>query len=292
MITSEYVALRAAEVLALPLRLGQQILMVPQEGEAVYWESFEPNGKWFELAFHSQTLAILTASDEAKAKRLVEIVAEIRKQNPSFLSGAWWVRTDLEFDPAFGMGSSSTLLALLCDAAQVNSFPVLQNTFGGSGYDLACAFAHQPIVYRMGSDSPSYKEVSLSPKITDHLFFVYSGNKMVSSGEVKKFSSISLSAEQIDFFSRLTQELLNTTDHKTAAQLLERHEQKMADILEQPVLKTRFPDFDGCVKSMGAWGGDFFLAICDEVEMGKAYFREKGFSVLYTYNEIVLESEN
>lgn len=288
LITGEYMVLRGAEALALPLAQGQRILLVPHEGEAIYWEGFAPAGKWFETALHADTLAVLAGADAEKSTRLVNILREIRKQAPDFLKGGWWVRTDLDFDPAFGMGSSSTLLALLCDAAGVDALPVLKNTFGGSGYDLACAFVQTPIRYTLADAEARTETVSLAEDVARHILFVYSGNKMVSSGEVKKFSSLHIPAETVDAFTGFTREALAAADHRAFAQVMRRHEEQLGRLLEQPVLQTRFPDFGGTVKSMGAWGGDFFMAVADDVEAAKTYFESKGLGPVYRYSEIVL----
>lgn len=288
LITGEYVVLRGAEALALPLRFGQSALLVPNDGEAVYWEGFEPGGKWFETAFHAHTLQVLSGADAEKSERLVRIITEIRKQSPDFLREGWWVRTDLDFNPAFGMGSSSTLLALLCDAAGAEAFPVLKNTFGGSGYDLACAFAQTPIVYTLEGDTAKVGETKLDPSVAEHILFVYSGNKMVSSGEVKKFSGLSIPDSTIHSFTDLTRASIQAHDHKTFAEAMRAHEHKMGELLEQPVLQNRFADFGGTVKSMGAWGGDFFMAVADDVEEARSYFAQKGFAPVYAYREAVL----
>lgn len=288
LVTGEYMVLRGAEALALPLRQGQRILMVPNEGEAIYWEGFAPDGKWFETALHTDTLDVLAGADAEKSGRLVNILREIRKQVPDFLRGGWWVRTDLDFNPAFGMGSSSTLLALLCDAAGADAFPVLKNTFGGSGYDLACAFVQTPIRYTLTGNSAHTEPVSLAPDVANHILFVYSGNKMVSSGEVKKFSALTIPTETVEIFTAFTREALAATDHRRFAQTMRAHEEQLGQLLEQPVLQTRFADFDGTVKSMGAWGGDFFMAIADDVEAAKAYFEANDYGPVYRYSEIVL----
>lgn len=287
LITGEYIVLRGAEALAVPLGFGQSALLVPNDGEAVYWEGFAPDGKWFETAFDGESLSVLMGADADKSERLVKIIAEIRKQSPNFLKSGWWVRTDLDFNPAFGMGSSSTLLSLLCDAAGADAFPVLKNTFGGSGYDLACAFAEKPIIYTLVDNKPSSKEVELPSHITEHILFVYSGNKMVSSGEVKKFSSLNIEDSVIDSFTQLTRETIATKDIQVFSDILVEHEHKMGELLGQDVLKKRFSDFNGVVKSMGAWGGDFFMAVAEDVQYAKEYFTAKGFSPIYTYDEII-----
>lgn len=289
MLTGEYMVLRGAETLALPLKLGQQLLIVPNEGEAIYWESFEPAGKWFETALHNQSLAVLAGTDESKSNRLREILQHIRKQNPGFLAdGGYWVRTDLDFNPQFGMGSSSTLLAALCEAAGVNPYPVLRETFGGSGYDLACAFASGPLVFAIQNDSPLVRPVALSAQVTQHILFVYSGNKMVSAGEVRKFSGIQIADSEVQRFTEITREAILCQNHKDFEKLMREHEDRLALILERPVLQQIFPDFKGTLKSMGAWGGDFFMAVCEDTDEAKSYFENKGFPTVFRYDEIVL----
>lgn len=288
LITGEYVVLRGAEALALPLRMGQRILMVPNPSEAVYWEGFAPGGKWLETAFHADSLEILAGADAEKSERLVNIIREIRKQAPDFLKGGTWVRTDLDFEPTFGMGSSSTLLALLCDAAGADAYPVLKHTFGGSGYDLACAFAEKPLLYTLRNDVAESRTVSFPAAIAKHVLFVYSGNKMVSSGEVKKFSSLSIPDAVIESFSALSHALLRTEDVPEFADIVTEHEQKMGELLGREPIQTRFPDFPGTLKSMGAWGGDFFMALCPDPAEARRYFAAKGFDPVFGYDEIVL----
>lgn len=289
MLTGEYMVLRGAETLALPLRLGQKLLIVPYDGEAIYWESFEPAGKWFETALHNQSLAVLAGTDESKSNRLREILQHIRKQNPGFLAdGGYWVRTDLDFNPQFGMGSSSTLLAALCEAAGVNPYPVLRETFGGSGYDLACALASGPLVFSMQNGSPLVRPVTLSSQVTPHILFVYSGNKMVSSGEVRKFSAIPVEQTLVQRFTEITREAVQCQNYPDFAALMREHEDRLGMLLERPVLQQRFPDFEGTLKSMGAWGGDFFMAVCEDTDEAISYFENKGFPTVFRYDGIVL----
>ncbi len=289
LLTGEYMVLKGAEALAVPLRKGQSMLAVPTEGEAIYWEGFAPGGKWLESALHAQTLDILAGEDTGKSERLASVIREIRKQNPAFWTeGGRWVRTDLDFDPAFGMGSSSTFLALMCDAAGVDPFPVMRATFGGSGYDLACAFALGPIIFSLKEDTPQVKSVCLSPAVTSKLFFVYSGKKMVSSGEVKKFNNLAVDDEAIGKITEITRKAAASQNADEFASLMREHEQLMGHILGQPVLQTHFPDFGGTVKSMGAWGGDFFMAVHENRENAIEYFQQKGFHTVFTYEDLTL----
>ena len=68
---------------------------------------------------------------------------------------------------------------------------------------------------------------------------------------------------------------------------MEKHEVIMSDVLEIQTIKEKlFPDFKGVIKSLGAWGGDFVMAISKDNPT--AYFKEKGYSVVLSYEEMIL----
>ena len=48
-----------------------------------------------------------------------------------------------------------------------------------------------------------------------------------------------------------------------------------------------FADFKGTIKSLGAWGGDFVLAI-SETEDVPAYFVSKGYPICISYAEMII----
>jgi hypothetical protein len=52
-----------------------------------------------------------------------------------------------------------------------------------------------------------------------------------------------------------------------------------------PVQQTMFSDYEGVVKSLGAWGGDFVLACGPKTS--KAYFLAKGYTVCIPYFELI-----
>jgi hypothetical protein len=61
----------------------------------------------------------------------------------------------------------------------------------------------------------------------------------------------------------------------------------MSKILELlTVQEALFEDFDGVVKSLGAWGGDFVLAISKENPTN--YFKERGYTIVIPYSEMIL----
>jgi len=62
----------------------------------------------------------------------------------------------------------------------------------------------------------------------------------------------------------------------------------LSNILELETIKEiAFPDFNGVVKSLGAWGGDFIMAVSKENPT--AYFVNKGYETILTYDEMILQ---
>jgi len=71
---------------------------------------------------------------------------------------------------------------------------------------------------------------------------------------------------------------------------LNEHEEIVSRAIGLPTVKSElFNDFTGTVKSLGAWGGDFVLATHrGTVDDVVNYFKQKGYSVILKYNDIVL----
>jgi hypothetical protein len=85
----------------------------------------------------------------------------------------------------------------------------------------------------------------------------------------------------------LTLDLLNCTDLKTFESLIEQHERYISSLIQQaPLKEILFSDYKGAIKSLGAWGGDFFLATGNAEAM--AYFKSKGFSTVVPFSEMIL----
>ena len=49
------------------------------------------------------------------------------------------------------------------------------------------------------------------------------------------------------------------------------------------VKEKYFSDYNGSIKSLGAWGGDFILA----TRNNKNYFLEKGFNTVFSFSELI-----
>ena len=309
LLTGEYLVLTGALALALPLKFGQSLAVetLDSNKDRLFWIAYRPEGKWFSVTLNRDNLVNFSTNDPDKALRLSEILQAVKQLNPKAFEGNdLRFTTRLDFDPNWGLGSSSTLIASLARWANVNPYELLKLTFGGSGYDIACASAEGPIYYQLaGLDgfvprndakqepklTPLVDPVVFNPPFADHLFFVYQGQKQSSSKEIKAFlakvhpDDLQKDIEAVSEISRAVPKCQNIGEF---SMLMQCHERIIARCICQEPVQKRFPDFEGTLKSLGAWGGDFILAATewDESQVN-AYFKTKGLGVIFGYKDIV-----
>lgn len=294
LLTGEYLVLKGALALALPLKLGQsmEVEALESNNEQLCWEAFRPDGKWFSVTLNRDNLVNFSTNDPDKALRLSEILQAVKQLNPKAFEGNdLQFTTRLDFDPNWGLGSSSTLIVNLARWANVNPYELLKLTFGGSGYDIACATAEQPIYYQLIDGKPQFETVDFRPPYADHLFFIYQGQKQSSSKEIKAFLAKANPADvqkDIEAVSEISRAVPKCETLNEFALLMQCHERIISRCIGQEPVQKRFPDFEGTLKSLGAWGGDFILAATewDESQV-KAYFKKKGLEVIFGYKDIV-----
>lgn len=287
LITAEYCVLSGAKALAVPCTLGQSLSFETTLEPDLVWNSFDHEGKlWYQGQFMLNDFKEKTKPTEV-GEQLTKILRTIRQLNPSFLSqGGGKVLTHLEFNRHWGLGSSSTLIANLAQWAQINPFELLENTFGGSGYDLSCATAKGPIHYVRNPFSPLVTSVQFNPPFAEHLFFIYQNTKQNSRIEIDRTKHIPFS--ELEEMNMLTEAITNCKDQLFFNKLLAEHESLMGQYLKRiPIQKSLFSDFNGQIKSLGAWGGDFMLVSGDENTVN--YFKTKGYSTLFPFNTMVLQ---
>ncbi|MEL6989071.1 MAG: GYDIA family GHMP kinase, partial [Bacteroidota bacterium] len=188
LITGEYVVLDGVTALAIPTKKGQYLRATPIEKKVIQWRSILADGStWFTAEF---TLPLLQRriNDPIK-KRLLAILLAIQDLNAELFAQGWEFEASLEFDRSWGLGSSSTLINNLADWAQVDPFELLDKTFGGSGYDIACAQTDTPLLYKLKPEGPSWKSIIFNPPFKDELFFVYLNKKQNSRESIQHYRS-------------------------------------------------------------------------------------------------------
>ena len=300
LLTGEYLVLKGALALALPLKLGQTLTVETVCTPSLQWNAYKPNGPWFSVTMNTENLEIINSDDQPKAEKLSEILKAVKQLNPAAFKDGLCFETHLDFDPNWGLGSSSTLIANLARWANVNPYELLKLTFGGSGYDIACATAEGPIYYQVKAEvpepvegpTPKVENVDFNPPFAEHLFFIYQGQKQSSSKEIKAFLGKANPADlqnDIEAISDISRAVPKCQSLDEFAMLMQCHERIIARCIGQEPVQKRFPDFEGTLKSLGAWGGDFILAATEwDENQVKDYFKGKGLNVVFGYKEIVL----
>ena len=301
LLTSEYLVLKGALALAIPLKLGQTLAVETVCTPTLQWNAYKPDGPWFSVALNPENLEIIDSDDQPKAEKLRQILQAVKQLNPNACEGkSLKFTTRLDFDPNWGLGSSSTLIANLARWADVNPYELLKLTFGGSGYDIACATAEGPIYYQIKTEVPEPVEgptplvepIDFNPPFAEHLFFVYQGQKQSSSKEIKAFlakaNPVDLQKD-IEAVSEISRAVPKCETLDEFAMLMQCHERIISRCIGQEPIQKRFPNFEGVLKSLGAWGGDFILAATHwDKSQVKAYFKGKGLEVVFDYKELVL----
>jgi len=280
LLTSEYLVLDGVQALAIPTKKGQWLFIEEKETKIIEWKSFDQEGHcWFETTFVLEEDILKPNQEDQEnliTKTLATILNTAKALNPNFLSSAkgYQVESKLEFHRQWGLGSSSTLINNIAQWAKVNAFVLLDKSFGGSGYDIACAQHETPIVYTRTEGKPNVQEVDFDPSFKDELFFVY----LIS---LKNFDK---AAKHIN---EITTEVLNCNSITDFESLIDQHEEIISGIIKTDTVKSRlFPDYHRSIKSLGGWGGDFVLATGTLSEM--TYFKEKGYETIISYAEMVL----
>lgn len=300
LITGEYLVLKGALALAVPTKFGQRMEVEENVfGEHnLRWKSYDhQNNIWAEVLISKSDLMpyreTLKTIDADVYDTLKKILTECRRFNPAFLknSGTTSIQNYLGFDRSWGLGSSSTLLNNLAQFANVDALQLNKIIFDGSGYDIACARSGKPVFFRIDEEGPIYDSVNFSPPNAEQIFFVHLNQKQNTKSAVHEFILRNEKfEEEIEIISEISEALLFCDEFPDFIQLLGEHEELMQFVLQEEKVQTKlFSDFNGVVKSLGAWGGDFVLAASemDPAEITN-YFKEKNYQTILNYSEMVL----
>jgi mevalonate kinase len=292
LITGEYVVLDSAKALALPTKFGQNLIVNEGKNNSIDWTSYDSDGSvWFESSISFESIVAKEIFEEDKIKTtLVEILHHTYLLHPSFITNSegYNIKTELTFPKFWGLGTSSTLINNIAQWQQIDAFTLLKNSFGGSGYDVACAQFNSPIVYELQNGKPIISIVNFNPIFADKIHFVYLNKKQSSKIAIANYYNKHGDIQNtIPVINAITERVIASLEPKEFAKALQQHEIEMSTILEMETVKEAlFPDFNGTIKSLGAWGGDFVLVISKENPT--SYFKEKGYAIVIPYAEMIL----
>lgn len=294
LITGEYLVLDGANAFALPTKFGQNLVVENDSTNEISWKSFNNDQSiWFEDTIPFTDIIHFTpATIETVKSTLTTILHEAYLLNPDFINHAkgYKITTALTFPKNWGLGTSSTLLNNIAQWTKVDAYTLLKNSFGGSGYDIACAQNNTPILYHLAQNQPIVDLVAFRPEYTRNIYFVYLNKKQSSKAAINAYYNNKNEhlAQNIAYNNKITTAVLNAKTKKEFATALQKHEIHLSTILEMQTIKElAFSDFEGVIKSLGAWGGDFVMAFSNENPTN--YFAAKGYETILSYDEMILE---
>jgi mevalonate kinase len=292
LLTSEYLVLNGAKALALPCKLGQSLVVEGTEEPNVYWESYDvDNNCWFKAEVNVAQNQVILTSDRSIAAGLLDVLCKATQINPEFKPDQHIVKTYLEFDQKWGLGSSSTLRINIANWANCSPYQLHDKTSNGSGYDIAAGLSDTPILFS-NSNGFSSNECEFNPVFNSNLFFIHLNQKQISSSEVIAYQDTVADLDLdycISVVESLTNKIIESTNLVTFEEAIQEHELVLSSILQrESVGETHFSDYNlGAVKSLGGWGGDFILATGPNVIVVKEYFNQKGYHTVLEYSELI-----
>ncbi len=285
MLFGEYVVMRGVPALAFPIQFGQVLEI--ESSEEFIWESFELDQLWFRAKF-TKEFEIIETNNSVVAGKLMDILIDIASRDKFLFNDPLKFVANSNFNRHWGFGSSATLISLLSQWSNDDAYVLNERHFSGSGYDIACAVANTPILYYR--DTREVHPLQFPDAITQRLLFVYLGNKQNSKSEVSKFSEKVIEQEEIEFLTALVLSASQASSIETFENIIDSHEEKLSKLLNRPTLKSvDFPDYPYSIKSLGAWGGDFFMATCRNLDEARMYFIEQGKEVIFTWNMLAVQ---
>jgi len=293
LITGEYLVLDGAKSFALPTKFGQNLIVENGLNKQIQWKSYDyDNHIWFDdTILFSEIIDNVNGETETVKTTLINILHEAYLLNPDFINKTegYKIETYLTFPKKWGLGTSSTLLNNIAQWTKIDAFTLLKNSFGGSGYDIACAQNDTPITYRLEEGLPVIETISFYPEFTQNIHFVYLNKKQNSRSAINAYYNNKNEnlGQNISINNKITDEVINAKKLKEFALALQKHEIHLSNILEIRTIKENaFSDFNGIIKSLGAWGGDFVMVVSKDDP--KDYFISKGYETILTYEEMIL----
>ena len=297
MITGEYLALLGARCLAWPTKATQtmDVTTMASAPGTLIWNAIDHEGNpWFDALIATDgPYEVISASDPIVADKLIHMLKQERKMGGRELGNqAYSVETNTHWPMEWGLGSSSSLIVNLAAWLEVNPFELQKNTIGGSGYDIACGMSDSPIVFQM-ADKLLVGKVSRPPVLLEYAGFAYLGQKASTSDAIKNFhdkvANVDVS-KKIDLVNRLAYHILDGEKVGNIIKAIEIHEETIGYLLDiEPIKRRMFPDFNGMVKSLGAWGGDFVMFVGREPLKDYKEATEKEYGLkLYSAEELLV----
>lgn len=295
LLTGEYAVMFGAKSLAFPLIYGQEMEVEPVDGSRIYWEAYAEQELWFKVIYALPDFSIIETTDSDKAQFLQKILQYLFSLNKKLFDTDNFIRTKTNFPINWGFGTSSTLIHNLALWAKTDPYHFFYNVSKGSGYDIACAASKTPVLFQRKNKNPQVIPVQFRKSYLSNLYLVYSGKKKATEQHLAMFLQKTTKLKnEVERISKITDEILHTDNLEKFIELILIHEELIGQLLQKKTIqKELFADFDGGIKSLGAWGGDFFLAASAKgKEYIQQYFEHFNLSVILPFEKTILSSSD
>ncbi len=295
MISGEYLVLLGSVAFAIPVRFGQSMLTQKSGADGlIYWKTKVQGKAWFEAEFTTADFIITRCNQEQPAGFVSNLLIAARQLKPDFLHGntGHMVECSVDFDMQWGLGSSSSLISNVAYWANIDPLELHAKISKGSGYDVACARSTKPVLFEPGAGKPNVSLVDFRPSFSKHIYFIYLGKKKDSQADVEIFMrEKSNYPQEIEQISKISRQMAICDNYHAFGELMREHEEIMSAVLQKPTLKaSRFNDFAGEIKSLGAWGGDFAMALWpDDKSSLTKYLAGQNTGPVFGLNEMMYE---
>lgn len=285
LITGEYLVLDGAISLALPCNYGQSLRFTSHKKNILNWISLDVNKEiWFEASFEANTFKVQKTSDDNIVKWVQKILKASSELSRSKKKLKGTIINELEFPSNWGLGSSSTLLNNISNLYEIDPYDLHFSTTNGSGYDIACASYNTSLTYQIINNKPIVNPVDWNPNYKNEIIFIYLNNKQKSNLEIKRYHKLKKNLDLVNQISNITKKIIKSKSITEFEKLIDQHELIISELIQTKTVKEKyFSDYNGSIKSLGAWGGDFILA----TRNNKNYFLEKGFNTVFTFSELI-----
>ena len=286
LLSGEYIVLKGASALSIPTKYGQELLVSQHKNKFISIRSYDINSNlWFQAKLNLD-LSIQTCSSEKEAQTIQKILLNVQSLGADIKNEE--LIFNLDFDRNWGLGTSSTLIDLLAQHYKIDPLRLFFKSLRGSGYDVAQASINNAILYELNHQQPKIKRVQLSG-IWEEGFFIYLGQKQNSDIEVRKFNELSIPDGLVTQINTISNSLASCDSKDELIRLLAKHESLLSIALGRESIHSKYPDFHGTIKSLGAWGGDFAFAIGDSTEK---YFSAKGYDTIIPFMDMFYSNSN
>ena len=213
MLTSEYVAVDGALVLAIPTKLGQELFYTENDEQKslIFWEAYHQNRLWLKATIDYNNWKILETNDSKASEFILKTLKNVQNLSDTKLKSdtSYHIKTNLQFPSDFGLGSSSTLMNNLAEWANIDPFILNEISLGGSGYDVAVAKEKSAVLYSRFPERV-YETIDFQPNFKDELIFIHLNQKQDSREGISHYRSKPTSTELINDYSVLTKKIVNS----------------------------------------------------------------------------------